>query len=292
VSEQSATAIGDPRTIRVEGSTGVGLALDELGPPDGVPVLLIHGGGQTRESWGSVGRSLARSGFRSLSMDLRGHGESDWASDGDYTPAALIGDVEAVQRYAGRPMVLVGASLGGLTSMLYAADHPDKTEALVLVDVVPRNSSVGESRIHRFLSANPDGFGSFDEVVEAVRAYKGGHFREQDQSRLHKNVRRRADGRLVWHWDPAFLLREGRSWTYGKSDALVDAATRLRVSTLLMVGGETDVVDQAALDEFRQLVPEASVVDIPGVSHMVASDDNDAFGQQLLDWLQASEPAR
>ena len=269
--------------------TGYGetaLVADVIGDPGGIPVLLLHGGGQTRASWGQAGSMLAEHGYRALAMDLRGHGESAWAADQDYTPAALVGDLEAVRRFVGRPLVLVGASLGGLASMLYAAAHPDDVEALVLVDVTARNSAAGQERIRRFLSADPDGFASFEEVVAAVRAYKGRHFDERDTSRLHLNVRTREDGRLVWHWDPAFLLRDGRSWTHGKDDVLTSAADRLQVPTLLLVGGDTDVVDEQALADFERRVPALETEVIPGASHMIASDENSVFGRALLRWLE------
>jgi pimeloyl-ACP methyl ester carboxylesterase len=275
--------------MHLAGADGVRLALDAQGPPDGAPVLLLHGGGQTRESWGGVGAALARRGFHALTMDLRGHGESDWSEQDDYEPNALVADVEAVRRSLDRSIVLVGASLGGLISMLYASAHPDHVLAVALVDVVARNSQAGEDRIHDFLSAYPDGFATFDEVVAAVRGYKGHHFREQDQSRLHRNVRTRADGRLVWHWDPEFLLRNGRSWTYGRTEVLAAAASRLPPQTLLLVGGESDVVDEDALDEFVRTAPHARVQRIPGASHMVASDENDAFGAALLRWLDDAD---
>jgi pimeloyl-ACP methyl ester carboxylesterase len=278
--------------LYIPGANGVRLALDDQGPADGVPVLLLHGGGQTRESWGGVGAALAERGFHALTMDLRGHGESDWSEQDDYEPTALVADVDAVRRSLHRPIVLVGASLGGLISMLYASAHPDDVLAVALVDVVARNSRAGEDRIHDFLSAHPDGFATFEDVVAAVRAYKGHHFREQDQTRLHRNVRKRADGRLVWHWDPEFLLRNGQSWTTGRTDLLSAAASRLPQRTLLLVGGESDVVDEDALGDFVRTTPQATVERIHGASHMVASDENDAFGAALLSWLDDADLGR
>ncbi|MDQ1485284.1 MAG: hypothetical protein QOJ62_977 [Actinomycetota bacterium] len=271
------------------GTDGVDLVLDDVGPEGGTPVLLLHGGGQTRQSWGRVGLSLASRGYRSLALDLRGHGESAWAPDGNYSPEALIGDVENVRQYVGRPIALVGASLGGLVSLLYADARPSEVLGLALVDVVPRNNPAGVERIRNFLAANPDGFESFDDAVEAVAHYKSRRSRPQDPAGLHRNLRTAANGRLVWHWDPAFLLRDNHSWTLGREELLAGAARRLRLPTLLLVGGESDVVDSDALADFLARVPHATVEVVPGAGHMVAADENDAFGNALLAWLATLE---
>ena len=204
--------------VHVLGTDGVDLVLDDVGSAAGTPVLLLHGGGQTRQSWGRVGLTLANHGYRSLTLDLRGHGESAWARDSDYSPEALIGDVDRVRQYVGRPIALVGASLGGLVSLLYADAHPSEVLGLALVDVVPRNNPAGVERIRNFLAANPDGFESFDEAVEAVAKYKSRRSRPQDPAGLHRNLRTAPNGRLVWHWDPAFLLRDNHSWTLGREE--------------------------------------------------------------------------
>jgi pimeloyl-ACP methyl ester carboxylesterase len=275
--------------VHLYGSNGVDLVLDDVGPTSGTPALLLHGGGQTRQSWGRVGANLAERGYRALALDLRGHGESAWAADSDYSPASLIGDVESVRQYAGQPMALVGASLGGLISLLYADARPSEVLGLALVDVVPRNNPSGVERIRNFLAANPDGFASFGEAVEAVAKYKSSRSRPQDSAGLHRNLRTAENGRLVWHWDPAFLLRDNHSWTLGREELLADAARGLRVPTLLLVGGESDVVDGDALADFRTRVPHATVEVVAGAGHMVAADENDAFGAALLAWLATLE---
>lgn len=280
------------RGLRVEGAGGVDLAIDDLGPAVGPPVLLLHGGGQTRLSWGGTARLLAARGYRAVALDLRGHGESAWAADGDYSAAALIGDVQRVATYVGRPMALVGASLGGLVALLYAAAHPAEVLGLALVDVVPRNNRTGVERIRTFLAAYPDGFESFDSAVEAVAGYRAGRARPENPAGLRHNLRTAPNGRLVWHWDPRFLLRDGQSWTHGREAALADAARSLLVPTLLLVGGDSDVVDEHAVEDFSALAPNAKVEMVAGAGHMIAADENDAFSNALLGWLSSLEQQR
>src|SRR5690606_17925494 len=108
-----------------------------------------------------------------INYDLRGHGDSDWAGDGDYTMRALSGDLTAlVTAAAPGPALLVGASLGGLASLLVAGNTPERVGALVLVDIVPRLHIPGALRIRDFmLERAEDGFATLEEVADAVAAY-------------------------------------------------------------------------------------------------------------------------
>ena len=268
--------------VRVSGYAGVCLVLDDVGPPTAPPVVLLHGGAQTRHAWGGVVHDLHAAGWRALALDLRGHGESDWAPDGDYSPTALVADVRAVIEYVGQPVVLVGASLGGLIAILSADRHADDVVAVVLVDVVPENNPAGEERIRRFLAANPGGFESAGEALRAVAAYQPHRPPPADGSGIDRYLRMGEDRRLYWHWDPLFLLREGQPWTHGRKELLAQAAARLRCPVALLVGGATDVVDARALERFRATVPHATVRVVGGAHHMVAGDENDAFSAELL----------
>src|SRR4051794_474493 len=111
-------------TIEIEGAGGVRLAVDVDGPPGGPPVLLLHGGGQTRHAWGTTQAALAANGWRACSADLRGHGDSQWAPDGDYSIDAFSADVRAMAASFDTPPALVGASLGGLSSMVAIGEAP------------------------------------------------------------------------------------------------------------------------------------------------------------------------
>ena len=122
----------EPRLIRFEGFEGIHLVGDEWGDPDAYPVLLMHGGGQTRHAWGGTARTLAENGWRAVSIDLRGHGDSEWSLKGDYSFTAYSADCLAVSDALGRPPVLVGASLGGVAAMI-AEGGSEKEMRLVSV---------------------------------------------------------------------------------------------------------------------------------------------------------------
>jgi pimeloyl-ACP methyl ester carboxylesterase len=278
--------------VDIAGRDGIRLAAEVAGPEDAPPVLLFHGGGQTRHSWHTTLGALADRGWRAISVDLRGHGESEWAPDGDYTMDAFAGDVLAIAASLDQPPTLVGASLGGLASLAAIGENPDRAvaNALVLVDVAPRTEDTGRERIGQFMLEHMnDGFGSLDEVADAIQRYNPHRPRPRDLSGLRKNLRQR-DGRWYWHWDPEFI--QGRMGAADETrTSVVDpgrleaAAVNLRVPVLLVRGRVSDLLSEEGARAFLDLVPHAEMVDVAGAGHMVAGDRNDLFNQSIVDFL-------
>ena len=272
------------QTQRLTGSRGVTLGADVGGPEDGPPVMLMHGGGQTRGAWKKAASALAAGGHRVVSLDLRGHGESDWASDGDYSLDAFAADLNAVAETLGQPPALVGASLGGMAALL-AIGGELKASSLVLVDIVPQMNRDGAGKIGDFMRANPAGFASLDEAADAVAAYLPHRPRPADPSGLMRNLRER-DGRLYWHWDPAFMSNmQSRGSSPEMGERMRQAAASVAVPTLLVRGALSEIVDEAGVADFLRLIPHAEAVDVAGAAHMVAGDRNDAFNDAVLTFL-------
>jgi pimeloyl-ACP methyl ester carboxylesterase len=280
--------------IAVAGADGLELAADVEGEPDAPPVMLLHGGGQTRHAWGTTAATLAKRGWRAYSVDLRGHGESEWAPDGDYSIDAFAADVRTIARAMPEPPALVGASLGGISSLVAVAeaDPPPIASALVLVDVVPHIERDGADRIGAFMTEHLEsGFGSLEEVADAISAYNPHRPRPKDPSGLTKNLRKRPDGRWAWHWDPAFMTGKGGSRDETRvgspqSEARLRADARmLRLPVLLVRGRMSDIVSDEGARELMELVPHAKEVDVAGAGHMVAGDRNDLFERAVVDFL-------
>ncbi len=248
-------------------------------------VVLLHGGGQTRHSWARTAERLAADGWAAITVDARGHGDSDWHPAQDYTLDGFVGDLLALMPILERPPVLVGASLGGITALLAAGEHPGIARGLVLVDVVVQLEPEGVDRIVAFLAQHHDGFSSLEEVADAIAAYNPIRRRPRNLDGLKKNVRLRPDGRWHWHWDPSFIRIADEPQRHVDPDRLRAAASNLRIPTLLVRGAQSDVVSDDGMADMLRLVPHAEVVEIPGAGHMVAGDDNDVFATRLEAFL-------
>jgi len=271
------------------------LAADEAGDPGDPPFVLLHGGGQTRHSWGTTLGAVADRGWHAYAVDLRGHGESDWAPDGDYTLDAFAGDVLEISDAFDTPPVLVGASLGGIASLAAIGEHTDQrvARALVLVDVAPRMEEQGRMRIGAFMMEHMDeGFASLDEVADAIQAYNPHRPRPSDLKGLQKNLRHADNGRWYWHWDPAFIGGRLGSPDETRSsivdpERLGDATRALTVPTLLVRGRVSDLLSEEGAHELLEMVPHARLVDVAGAGHMVAGDRNDLFNDAVVDFLES-----
>ena len=275
--------------LTIPGS-GIRLVADAVGPANATPLLLfLHGSGQTRQSWGRALEEAARRGYRALSLDLRGHGDSDWAPNGEYALDGFAADVRQAIEYLGGQPIVVGASLGGIVGLLIAATPPPALRALVLVDITPRVEMSGAHEVSAFMNSAPNGFGSLDEAADAVAAYLPHRPRPKDTSGLKRNLRLR-DGRFYWHWDPA-VMRMGRNADFNGPNPLETAARSLKIPTLLIRGGRSRIVSEAGVREFREMVPHAELVDISDAHHMVAGDANDAFNDAVFNFVEKQTPA-
>jgi pimeloyl-ACP methyl ester carboxylesterase len=186
---------------------------------------------------------------------------------------------------------LVGASLGGATALLAAGSDPMAAEALVLVDIVPRLEREGADKIAEFMRQHQNGFDDLDQAADAVAAYNPHRPRPRDPVGLMKNLRRRDDGRLYWHWDPRFINQSRRAEPPQFADAMLAAAGRISVPALLVRGLQSDIVSSGGVAELRRAMPRIEVCDIAGAGHMLVGDRNDAFNSAVVRFLGRALPA-
>ena len=280
---------GNPHTIRISIADGLTLAADIAGPPGAPTVILGHGGGQTRHSWDKCELQLAEAGYHAINYDLRGHGDSDWSHDGEYTMEARADDLCHVAAAGSRPFALVGASMGGVTALV-AATLGLAPAAIVLVDIVPKMNLAGADKVRGFMGASPNGFASLEEAADAISAYYPDRPRPKDLSGLHKNLRLGDDGRYRWHWDPRMMsdMRGDPRRLLGIMD---DADWTDRIPTLLVRGMKSDIVDDDGVADLRRRIPALEVADIRGAGHMVAGDRNDEFNAAVIEFLGRVMPA-
>ena len=232
---------------------------------------------------------MAHHGYPSFTFDARGHGDSDWIANKHYSIQYFRDDLRALTTQLTakiqRPMIVIGASLGGISAMLAQAEGGSETntalfQAIVLVDITPRMTSSGVDKILGFMGQNMrDGFATVEDAADVIASYLPTRTRPKSLEGLSKNLRKRADGRWYWHWDPAFVdgsnsISKGGE---GHVEVLIDAVKKIDVPTLLVRGGKSELVTKEAANEFLELVPHAQFVDVSEAGHMVAGDKNDVF---------------
>jgi len=288
------------------GSSQNRLVADEFLPDDPAKmhqrpaVLFMHGGGQTRHSWQGAAEKITALGVRALTVDARGHGDSEWVEGGEYTAYAFRDDLriiadELTDAHGGHAPILVGASLGGISAMLAQDGGNPRTgkpwfAAVVLVDITPRMKQSGVNKIMGFMAQNmKEGFATVEDAADVIAEYLPDRPRPKNNDGLQKNLRQRDDGRWYWHWDPAFM--NGRlqieSDAEKRQQILLDSAASIDVPTLLVRGGRSELVSPEAVEEFCQLVPHAKFVDVTDAGHMVAGDKNDVFARAVMDFLKS-----
>jgi pimeloyl-ACP methyl ester carboxylesterase len=280
------------------GAGGNRLAADVFGDA-GRPVLLLHGGGQTRHAWRKTAVEIARAGAIAYAVDQRGHGDSQWVGDGAYAFKDFAADVTTVaaelERRHGAPPAVIGASLGGIASLFAAGEAQAQGRepifaALVLVDITPRVDLTGVAKVQGFMGEHArDGFATVEAAADAVAAYLPHRPRPRSTEGLKKNLRLHPDGRWRWHWDPRFLdgRRPAGQGRGDIEDKLIAAARGLKIPAMLVRGGSSELVQEEHAKEFLVLVPHARFADVSGARHMVAGDKNDQFSAAILEFLNS-----
>ncbi|MEQ8652481.1 MAG: alpha/beta hydrolase [Kiloniellales bacterium] len=283
---------GTPVPMHIwKGFEGLPIAGDSWGDPEGPLVVLQHGGGQTRHAWKNTGELLAEAGYHAVAFDARGHGDSGWAQPGHYGADSMVEDLRCVIRaLGGKRPVLVGASMGGGTSLVAIGEGRVEASALVLVDMAPYIEETGARAIQNFMDQRPDGFGTLEEVAEAIANYQPHRPRPRRLDGLAKNVRLAEDGRYRWHWDPEW--RRNRSPAGAYRQRLHDCADRLSLPILLVRGALSNVISDQSVERFLAQCTHAEYVNVLNAAHMVAGDKNDLFADATIEFLRRVVPSR
>ena len=235
------------------------------------PMLLLHGGAQTAHSWDEVAPDLARD-HHVLALDQRGHGDTEWAETGRYQRADFVADIGAFLDDRGwRAATCVALSLGGLNALAFAAAHPERVSGLVVVDVAPTISAAGGKAIAAQLTVRD--FASFEEAVERALAFNPRRSRDNIRERLRHALRRDADGRWTYKFDPGI----GSGGLETDFERLWDQVRAIQAPTLLVRGAESAILARETAARFVRELPGSAVVEVPGAGHSVMGDNPAGF---------------
>ncbi len=256
------------RSVAVDGDRKMSALVWGEGDPE---IVLLHGGAQNAHTWDTVAMALGRP---LVAIDLPGHGQSDWRDDHEYSPASLADDVAvAVRELAPDAALVVGMSLGGMTSWCLAATYPQLVPKLLVVDVTPGTDHAKAEPIVAFISG-PESFESFDEILRRTIEYNPTRSESSLRRGVLHNARENPDGTWTWRWDPV------RNWrTEEAGEAMPDFAPLWEVvgaadvPTLLARGGaDGSVVGDEDVEELRRRRPGVRVAVVEGAGHSIQGD--------------------
>ncbi len=249
----------------------------EWGQPDAPPVLLLHGGNQSAHSWDLVSLHLADR-YHVYAVDQRGHGDSEWTRDLDYSIEAKAADALAFIRAQelGTPIV-VGHSMGGRVTMEMASSREGMARGAVLVDVGPELSPKGVEVVQNFVVRNVE-FDDLDEFLDNVVKYDRFRSREHIARTVKYNMLRRVDGKYVSKVDHRRV--PGASEAPSEFDP-----TAMSFPVLLIRGGESDVLEPDAATRFVAALPKGQLVTVPGVGHNVHGGNTPGFLEAINPFL-------
>lgn len=257
------------RARKFDGADGLSLAADVGGDETDPSVLLLHGGGQTRHAWGRAARALVSAGRHVVALDFRGHGDSGWAKDGDYSLDALIRDVRAVIGQMPSPPVIVGHMMGGLVALAVAGEADDEVaRAIVLVNTSLEIEAERLGKVHIFMNSTQEGFSSVEEAVASVMANRPYRTHMDSLAAIRRSLRLCEDGRWHWRFDPAVLASDNpkRMALPQLRERLGAAAQTLRFPMLCVYGGMSELItaqqarslsERHASAEFVELAEDA-----------------------------------
>jgi esterase len=242
----------------------------EWGNPADPTILMLHGGSQQAHSWDFVSLPLSER-YHILALNQRGHGDSDWATDGDYSIEAHQRDIDGFTDSLDLDgFHLIGHSMGGRNSYVWASRHPGKLRSLVIVDTGPEAQPRGRNRIQSFREL-PDELDSFEEFASRVQEYTG-RSREQTLGALKYSIRQRPDGKWTWKYDKLLRTPEHRSpqWT---PEQLWECVARVTCPTLVVRGSDSDIFAQETMRKMQEVIPDCATVTVPRAGHLVAGDN-------------------
>ena len=246
--------------------------------------MLLHGGHQSAHSWDLVSLHLAQH-YHVLALDQRGHGDSEWPRDAEYSNHAMALDAEA---FIGaldlqRPIV-IGHSMGGRNAMLLTRRDPSRLHALVVVDIGPELSDRGRQVIAGFVQANQE-FDDIEQFVANVRRYDPYRSREHIERTVKYNMLQRADGKFVSKCD-ATPRRLGIVRGSGPLENItLDEAQRFDLPVLVVRGANSNILAPDAAERFRDALPHGRLVTVPDCGHNVHGQNTSGFIAELNAFL-------
>lgn len=249
----------------------------DWGNPTNPPLVLLHGVGQTCHTWDLFAAAMSPH-FHVMAFDQRGHGDTDWAADKDYSRRSMVKDVEAFTTALGLDhFFLTGMSMGGANSLSFTANNPGRVEALVVVDVGPRVENKGVQNIRNFMKD----FREFDSLDEAAAViHKFNPRRPLEIIRKYTvvyNLKQLPSGKWTWKYDTYFSEGHSRIDVKQMQQELSQEVKKIACPTLLVKGAESDVLSLDGARLLQTAIPGSEFALVAGAGHSVMGDNPPGF---------------
>lgn len=266
-------------TSRFQNINGLRLHYLDYGGADKPALVCLHGLSGNAHNFDYLAPHLI-SRFHVLALDVRGRGDSGWGPPADYNPAVYVRDLAALVDVLGFPRVaLIGTSMGGIISMMFAGGYPDRVARLVLNDIGPEVDPAGLKRIADYMETAPESFANLGEVIAYYRANYAA-LADAPEKELGEfvqwSVRPRADGRLGWKLDPA-IRNPPRSGSAGRPMDLWVHYNRITAPILVVRGSDSDILARGTAERMRVVQRRTTVVEVPGVGHAPSLNEPEAL---------------
>ncbi len=258
----------------------------DWGNPDAPHMVLLHGFAQTCHSWDFVALSFCDR-FHVVALDQRGHGDSDWAEDGDYSPESQQTDIAAVAETLDLDrFVLMGLSMGGRNAFTYAASHSDRVRALVIVDAGPQNMRAGSQNIRNFVQQD-DELDSVDDFVQRVLQYNPRRDPVQVRGSILHNLRQLPSGKWTWKYDKRLRQPGSRRFQQDPetSDRLWGYLESLACPTLVVRGAQSDIIALDTAGDMHSRIPNGRLATVENAGHLVMGDNPSGFERAVTEFL-------
>ncbi|MGH8013334.1 MAG: alpha/beta fold hydrolase [Candidatus Binataceae bacterium] len=233
------------------------------------PLVCIHGLSGNAHNFDGLAPYLSGA-YQVVALDVRGRGDSQWGQPGDYTPGNYVSDlVSLLDQLEIERVTLIGTSMGGIISMMFAGGYPERVERLVLNDIGPETDPVGLNRITNYMTASPSEFNNLDEVAAYYREnYPPLSGMADDVSRefVRWTVKPAENGKLTWKMDPA-IRNLRRTGTAARAMDLWVPYARITAPILVVRGGDSDILSAGTARRMCAVLRSTRVVEVPGVGH-------------------------
>ena len=256
----------------------------EWGDPSNPPMLLLHGYAQTCHSWDFVALALCDK-FRVLSLDQRGHGDSDWSDSGDYSPESYWTDLHLIVKALElNNLVVMGLSMGGRNAISFAANHPGRVRALVVVDSAPSMQKTGSERMRKFVQGE-DELDSIDDFVKRVHEYNPSRPTDQIKGSIMHNLKQLSNGKWTWKYDK--VLRSPNRKVPGPdyAELLWNHIEMLDIPTLVVIGSNSDMVNLETANELHKRIKNSRLSTVAGAGHLVMGDNPAGFEKAVREFI-------